>query len=130
MIIATFGLYGIRFRRGKLFGEMSQYPLLTIRFLFVSLTILRAHAVFDIRAAMKGLSEDPEWLIKNARSVRFERRKAAARVRAKLEAEYRGNLDRAWERVSEEGRKSGELQNEVYALRRVIKGMQQEANNA
>lgn len=129
MIIASFGLYGISFRRGKLFGNMRQYPLLSIQFLLVSIAFIRGNPVGVFREAIKGLSEDQEWLVRNARTIRIAKAKAKGKARAQMEAQYRADIDRAWERVSEESRKSGELQNEVYALRRVIKGMQQEPSH-
>lgn len=127
MIIVSFGIYGIRFRRARLFGD-SEYPLLSIRFLLISLVIIKGYPAGLFREAILGLSEDSEWLIENARSVRFARRKAMAKVRAQMEAEYRMRIERAWEEASSESDKKSDLQNEVYALRRVIKGLQQEGS--
>lgn len=125
MIVLNFGLYGIRFRRGNLFGDMESHPIFSVRFLFFSAVILRDRAALDIRQSVIGLSENPAWLAENARSVRLERRKARAKARAQMEAEYREELDRTYSLSAEMQAKLDGACNQIYALRRVIKGLQE-----
>lgn len=123
MIIISFGLFAIKAKRALLFGEMRQYPVISIHFLFVSIAFIRGNPVGVFREAIMGLTEDREWLVKNSRALRIAKAKARAKATAKMEAQYRGELTRAREMWSRFSHHNGDLQNEVYALRRVIKGM-------
>ncbi len=126
MIIISFGLFGVKAKRAMLFGEMRQYPLLSIHFLFVSIAFIRGNPVGVFREAIMGLTEDRDWLVSNARPLRLAKAKARAKALAKMEAQYRADIDRSRQREADLHSKNGDLQNEVYALRRVIKWLQVE----
>ena len=126
MIIANLGLYGISYRKAKLFGSMEQFPLIAIRFLFFQLYLIKGDPIGLFREAIRGLSEDRDWLVKNARSIRLEKKKLRSKMLAKFEAEYRDRIKNAWDYANKSENAKGELQNEVYSLRRVIKGLTEE----
>lgn len=129
MIILTFGLYGFRFREARLFGD-SPHKVLSIRFLFFSATFIRGNPVHDIREAVQGIWSDPEWMKLNAPSLRRAKSRFKAKYRAQSEAMYSEDLTRWRERAENYSAQRGELQNEVYALRRVIDGLQRDLKNA
>ena len=126
MILIDFRLCGLRCRRARLFGEM-EHRLLSIQLLLISVAVIKGNPVPMFRQTILGLSEDPQWLVENAPAVRLARQRATAKARAQMESEYRENITRAWDRVRTTEHRLSELQNEVYALRRVIKGMQSDS---
>lgn len=123
MIILHFGLCGLRFKRASLFGQMGQFPVTSVAFLFGQMFVIGGRPDGIFREAIMGLSKDPEWLVKNAPQVRLECKRARVKVRAQMEAEYRGYIERAWSRVSVSEDENGKLKNEVLSLHRAIKSL-------
>lgn len=121
MIIFHLTLCGLSIKRGTLFGlERHEYPVLVIRGLIFTAAVLRGAPASLFREAVVGLMDDPEWLTKNARSIRLHRRRMAAKIRAEMEARYRGELERAWGQVTELSSKSEVLLRDNFEMRRAI----------
>lgn len=94
MHIAEFGLTGISYKKGLLFGVYKQYPLATLRFLFVTISFFKDDNTKSLmREALAGLAQDRDWLVKNAPRIRMETRKAEARAEAKAEHHYKASRD-------------------------------------
>lgn len=123
MIILHFGLYGVGIKRAKLFGSFGKYPVISIRFLFVATFIVGGRPEGEFRKAILGMSEDPEWMVENCRAVRLAKKRAYAKARTQLEAEYLDRIERAWSRTQASEDENGRLKNEVIALHRAIKSL-------
>lgn len=83
MVIINLKLCGLSVRRATLFGlERREYPVMVVRGLFFMVAVLKGVPVRLFQEAMTGLMDDPEWMIKNARSVRLHRRKVTTKIRA------------------------------------------------
>lgn len=124
MIMIYPGLYGISYKKSCFYGRYKQYPLYSVRFLFVHVVWVSQATNLLMLKAMEGLIQDPDWLTENTPSVRLARKKALAKAKAAAEKEYRGDIDHYYELYQQERRRNNDLQNEVIALRRVIKGLQ------
>lgn len=121
------GLTGLGMKRGKLFGAHKDHPLLTVKALICSVVVFRSRdSQVLFMKAIKGLAYDKDWLIKNADAVRLERKKATAKARG----EYQGYKERFMADFNWRAEKITDLENEVYSLRRVVRGLQLDLERA
>ncbi len=79
MHIAQFGLTGISYKKGFLFGTYKEYPLATLRLLFVTINFCNDSNTRSIlNDSLRGLTQDRDWLVKNAPQIRLEKKKVRA----------------------------------------------------
>jgi hypothetical protein len=93
MIAIQLGLYGIKFKKGILFGKYAEYRLIVVDFLLVTIIWHNRETVALLRSALDGLAQDKDWCIKNCEQIRLHKKKATARERYQADSEVKDDLD-------------------------------------
>ena len=122
MIILSLGLTGINYKRGKLFGRLGQYPITTIHCLIITIAAVPKNSDWLFREVRrKGLAQDRDWCIKNAKQVRLVKKKAWAKARKQADAIFRDQIESYRNNYSDAYAEAQELRQENYRLRAAIK---------
>lgn len=122
MHIARFGLTGISYKRGYLFGSHKQYPLSVLRFLFVTISFCNdSNTRSLLNDSLRGLVQDKDWLVKNAPLIRLERKRVRAKAKAEAERRYRKDRDQYQSLYLESKGRVIELESENRTLKSTIK---------
>lgn len=121
LIVVSFGLNGIGWRKGFLRGSDERYPLTTVRFLFFRAILLGREAAVLHMNAMFGLADDSGWLLSNYPSLKTHLKRQRAEVLAEAKSSIELEVKHLRERSQAADERASKAEAENYALRKVIK---------
>lgn len=121
LIVVSFGLNGVGWKRGFLRGSDERYPLTTVKFLFFRAILLGREAALLHMNTMFGLADDSEWLLSNYPPLKAHLKRQRDHVWAKAKEGTEQEVKYLRERSQAADERASKAEAENYALRKVIK---------
>lgn len=121
MWIIEWGFTKLSIKKGKLFGRHANYPLLTIRLGVVSITRMESKAGRLMTDALKGLSEDPDWLHLNRKRAHDAIESYKKQLYNATQESAMRDVERAENRASKAEQENMQLRTENHTLRQSIR---------
>lgn len=121
MWIIEWGFTKFSIKKGKLFGRHTNCPLLTMRLLVVSVTRMNAKAGSLVIEAVKGLSEDPDWLHLNSKRAHDAIEDYRKQLYNATQESAKRDAERAEARASKHEQENMQLRTENHTLRQAIR---------
>ncbi|QPI62386.1 hypothetical protein [Vreelandella venusta] len=121
MWVIEWGFTKLSIKRGKLFGRHANYPILTIRLGLVTVTSMNEKAGGLIIEAVRGLSEDPDWLHLNSKRAHDAIEDYRKQLYNSAEESAKRDAERAEARASKHEQENMQLRTENHTLRQAIR---------
>ncbi|MEL7966326.1 hypothetical protein AAG587_08115 [Vreelandella neptunia] len=121
MWIIEWGLTKPSIKKGKLFGRHANYTLLTLRLLVVTVTRMNSKAGGLVIEAVKGLSEDTDWLHLNSKRAHDAIEDYRKQLYNSAEESAKRDAERSEQRASRAEQENMQLRTENHTLRQAIR---------
>ena len=121
MLIIEWGFTKLSIKKGKLFGRHANYPLLTMRLGVVTVTHMNSKAGGLVIGAVRGLSEDPDWLHLNSKRAHDAIEDYRKQLYNDSQEVAKRNAEIAEKRASKAEQESMRLRTENHTLRQAIR---------
>lgn len=110
-----------KIKKGHIYREYKEYPLVSFSFFLIRITYLKAKADQLFTQTLRGVLEDPDYMIDNAHKVRKATKDAKRKATAHVKANHQEALDDYRERYLAESTKRTKAETELFHLKATIK---------
>ncbi|MFJ5538602.1 hypothetical protein [Vreelandella titanicae] len=121
MWIIEWGFTKLSIKKGKMFGRHANYPLLTMRLGVVTITRMEGSAGRLMTEALRGLSEDADWLYLNSKRAHDAIESYKKQLYNATQESAMRDVERADNRASKAEQENMQLRTENHTLRQAIR---------
>ncbi len=120
------GWTSLSVKRGFVFGQYRDMPIITARLLLTTVTIMNGKGSSKLMDATRGLCRDDEWMRKHWPEVKQATQEAAEQERQRIQDEAGADLDRLRKECSRFREDAMKVRTENHTLRSAIRIMKDE----